>query len=466
MKKKTLVRSVLFAFLCCIMILGFQTNVKAEAGNYYIKVNKATNVITVYTKDDKPYTAFVCSAGYATPLGTFYTMNKYSWWILDGPSYGQYCTRITGSILFHSVWYYEQNKTTQSYVQYNKLGSLASHGCVRVTTAAAKWIYDNCPLQTKVIIFNGSSSDDPLGKPSAIKVNSGVRMGWDPTDPDPNNTYSTKNTMPRISVKSRNVTAQYNGTFTPVEMTAYDSAGNQLSNAWIRASGTVNTKQMGSYPVTYSVTDSFGRSASVTVTYTVGDAKKAEISGVKKEVTKEYKSELNLRSGITAKNSMGTVLTDKIVVKIRKPGTQEYKGVKASTLKLRHTGTYRIMYYLKNPTNKLVTQEYMKVIVKDTKKPVISSKDKFATIKLEAGTKSITYKKLLSGVTAKLASGKNMTSKISIKVTNPAGKVKTVSKDGSYTFSGPGTYRVSYYCSNPTKSLTTGKYLIAEKRES
>ena len=84
---------------------------------------------------------------------------------------------------------------------------------------------------------------------------------------------------------------------------------------------------MGSYPVTYSVTDSFGRSASVTVTYTVGDAKKAEISGVKKEVTKEYKSELNLRSGITAKNSMGTVLTDKIVVKIRKPGTQEYKGV-------------------------------------------------------------------------------------------------------------------------------------------
>ena len=128
MKKKTLVRSILLAFLCCMMILGFQTNVKAETGNYYIKVNKSTNVVTVYTKDDKPYTAFVCSAGYATPTGTFHTMNKYSWWVLDGPSYGQYCTRITGSILFHSVWYYEQNKTTQSYVQYNKLGSLASHG--------------------------------------------------------------------------------------------------------------------------------------------------------------------------------------------------------------------------------------------------------------------------------------------------------------------------------------------------
>lgn len=447
-----------------MMILCFRTDVKAETGNYYIKVNKATNVITVYTHDDKPYTAFVCSAGYATPVGTFYTMNKYTWWILDGPSYGQYCTRITGSILFHSVWYYEQNKTTQSYVQYNKLGSLASHGCVRVTTSAAKWIYDNCPLQTKVIIFNGTANDDPLGKPAAIKVNSSVRMGWDPTDPDPNNTYATKNSQPRISVKSTKATAQYNGKFTPVEMTAYDSAGNQLSKAWIRTSGTVNTKKMGSYPVTYSLTDSFGRDASVTVTYTVGDASKATISGVRKEITKEYKSSVNLRSGVTAKNSMGTVLTDKVVTKVRKPGTKEYKGVKAETFKLNHTGTYRIMYYLKNPTNKLVTEEYMNIVVKDTKKPVIQSKDKFAAIQLSAGTSSVNYKKLISGVTAKLVSGKNMTSKISIKVTDPDGKVKTVSQNGSYKLAGAGTYTVRYYCSNPEKSLKTGKYLVAEKK--
>uniref|UniRef100_N2B8J9 L,D-TPase catalytic domain-containing protein n=1 Tax=Eubacterium plexicaudatum ASF492 TaxID=1235802 RepID=N2B8J9_9FIRM len=464
MKKKTLLRSILFCFLCCMMILGFQTNVKAETGNYYLKVNKGTNVVTAYTHDDKPYTAFVCSAGYATPIGTFYTMNKYTWWTLDGPSYGQYCTRITGSILFHSVWYYQQNKTTQSYVQYNKLGSLASHGCVRVTTAAAKWIYDNCPLRTKVIIFNGNSGDDPLGKPASIKVSTSVSMGWDPTDPDPNNTYATKNTQPKIVVKSKSVKAQYNAKFTPVEMQAYDSAGNKLSNAWIHTSGSVNTKQMGSYPVTYSLTDSFGRTASVTVTYTVGDASKAVISGVRKEITKEYKSTVNLRSKITAKNSMGTVLTDKIVTKIRKPGEKEYKGVRAETLKLNHTGSYRIMYYLKNPTNKLVTQEYMKIIVKDTKKPVIKSTDNFAAIELKAGTTTVNYKKLISGVTAKLASGKSMTSKISIKVTDPDGNVKTVSKNASYKLAEPGTYTVKYYCSNPEKSLKTGKYLVCEKK--
>ena len=247
-------------------------------------------------------------------------------------------------------------------------------------------------------------------------------------------------------------------------MKAYDSAGNQLSQAWIHTSGTVNTKKMGSYPVTYSLTDSFGRNASVTVTYTVGDASKATISGVRKEITKEYKSTVNLRSKVTAKNSMGTVLTDKIVTKVRKPGTKEYKGVRAENLKLNHTGTYLIMYYLKNPTNKLVTEEYMKIIVKATKKPEIKSKDNFSAMKLEAGTASVNYKKLISGVTAKLVSGKNMTSRISIKVTDPDGKLKTVSKNGSYKFAGAGTYTVHYYCSNPEKSLKTGKYLVAEKK--
>ena len=36
LKKKTLLRGMLLAFLCSMMILGFQTNVKAETGNYYL----------------------------------------------------------------------------------------------------------------------------------------------------------------------------------------------------------------------------------------------------------------------------------------------------------------------------------------------------------------------------------------------------------------------------------------------
>lgn len=460
--KKVLICSIMFAFLCSIMIFWSQTDVKA-AGNYYLKINKTTNVVTVYTQNGQPYTAFVCSTGAATPLGTFYTPAKYRWHLLDGPSYGQYCTQITGNFLFHSVWYYQQNLTSQSYVQYNRLGSTASHGCVRLTVAAAKWIYDNCPLQTKVIIFNGSSADDPLGKPAFIHVSSPSGTGWDPTDPDPSNPYSTKNTQPSISVKSNRVKVQYKSKFTPVEMTIRDSAGNTLSSAWLRTSGSVNTSQMGSYPVTYSVTDSFGRNASATVVYEVGDVDKAVITGVKGTMVKEFGSYTKLRSGVKAKNSLGTVLTDQIVVKVRQPGKKAYKKTTSDTLMLDKTGTYVIMYYLKNPTNKLVTTKYRNVIVKDTKKPVFTSKDQFAPIELKAGTKTITYKKLRSGVTAALRSGKKMTSKISIKVTDQNGKIKTVKENGSYKLNGAGRYTVTYYCANTLKNLKTGTYMVAKK---
>lgn len=460
--KKTLMCSILAAFLCGIFILGFRTEAKA-AGNFYLKINKSTNVVTAYTLNGKPYTAFVCSTGTATPIGTFYTPAKHRWWLLDGPSYGQYCTQITGNFLFHSVWYYQQDSTTQSYVQYNLLGSTASHGCVRLTTAAAKWIYDNCPLGTKVIIFNGTSADDPLGKPAFIRVSSPSGMGWDPTDPNPANPYSTKNSTPSISVASKRVKVQYKSKFKPVEMTIRDSAGNTLSSAWLRASGSVNTNQMGSYPVTYSLTDSFGRDASVTVTYEVGDVSKATITGIKGTAVKEFGSYTKLRAGVKAKNAFGTVLTDQIIVKVCKPGSKTYKKTSAEQLTLNQTGTYKIMYYLKNPTNKLVTKEYRRVIVKDTKKPVFTSEDNFSAIRLKAGTKSITYKKLRSGVTAALRSGKKMTSKISIKVTDQNGSIKTVKQDGSYKLKGAGNYTVTYYCANTLKNLKTGTYMVAKK---
>ena len=157
-----------------------------EQKTYQIRVNKKKNTVTVYAKDGKngyiiPVKAFVCSTGAATPLGTYKTPQKLRWQELDGPSYGQWCTRITGHILFHSVWYYKPKNTTLSVAQYNKLGTQASHGCVRLTAGDAKWIYDNCKLGTTVKIYNSSKSG-PLGKPTAHKLKSWHT--WDPTDPN------------------------------------------------------------------------------------------------------------------------------------------------------------------------------------------------------------------------------------------------------------------------------------------
>lgn len=165
------------------------------ASKYYIEVNCTKNIVTVFSADKNgkytvPEKAFVCSVGKGTPYGTFSTTDRYVWRALFGGVYGQYATRITGSILFHSVPYYTANKNNLEYEEYNKLGQTASMGCIRLSVKDAKWIYDNCGYATKVKIYGGEGNL-PLTPEPPIKIdvtNKELR-GWDPTDPDENNPW-------------------------------------------------------------------------------------------------------------------------------------------------------------------------------------------------------------------------------------------------------------------------------------
>ena len=168
---------------------------KNSKEKYHIKVNYGANVVTVYKKDNSgkytvPVKAMVCSTGKATPTsGTYKMSNKYRWHQLNGGVYGQYCSRITGHILFHSVPYATNSPDTLKYTAYDKLGTKASAGCIRLTVADAYWIYSNCPSGTYVEFYS-SSDPGPLGKPSAQKISSNEKYrNWDPTDQLPNNPW-------------------------------------------------------------------------------------------------------------------------------------------------------------------------------------------------------------------------------------------------------------------------------------
>ncbi len=160
-----------------------------KQSSYYIKVNRQACTVTVYAKDGNngyiiPVKRFACSVGKAstpTPTGTYYTSDKYRWHTLMGPSYGQYCTRIVGGVLFHSVAGRNMTSYNLNARDYNMLGSPASHGCVRLCVRDAKWIYDNCKSGTMVTIYD-SANPGPLGKPATIKIPAG--QTWDPTDPN------------------------------------------------------------------------------------------------------------------------------------------------------------------------------------------------------------------------------------------------------------------------------------------
>ena len=163
---------------------------------YLLAVNRAASTVTVYTPDENgrytvPFMAMVCSGGEETPTGYWKTPQQHDWRLLSGNVYGQYATRIWDHYLFHSVPYYTRHKDDIEYDEFNKLGGLASLGCIRLAVVDVKWIYDNCPLGTPVVIYDIPDDPGPMGKPGTIYTDPAdeTLRGWDPTDPDPANPW-------------------------------------------------------------------------------------------------------------------------------------------------------------------------------------------------------------------------------------------------------------------------------------
>lgn len=179
-----------------------EKEVKENKNKYYVKVNNTANVVTIYTKDSEgnytvPVKTMICSIGTATPKSGKYKLNgtKHRWHTLFGHTpgtyvYGQYTTAIVGNILFHSVPYTTKgDPSTLEYLEYDKLGTKASAGCIRLTVQDAAWIYNNISTGTIVEFYN-DSNPGPLGKPSAQKISGNiVCRGWDPTDSDSRNPW-------------------------------------------------------------------------------------------------------------------------------------------------------------------------------------------------------------------------------------------------------------------------------------
>ena len=170
---------------------------KVQTGNatYYIKINRSACTVTIYSKDESgnytvPFKAMVCSTGRATPIGTHSLGGNARWLTFDEGTVGQYARRISGHVWFHSVMYYKKYPDTLLWGEYNKLGTVCSHGCVRLTVEDAQWIYENCEAGTIVEIYDDADNPGPLGKPEAQKLDGNdPRHNWDPTDTDPGNPW-------------------------------------------------------------------------------------------------------------------------------------------------------------------------------------------------------------------------------------------------------------------------------------
>ena len=236
---------------------------------YRIMVNRLANCVNIYMLDESnqytvPYKAMICSTGgEKTPMGTFKISSKYEFKTLFYMSYGQYCSRIYGSILFHSSGNNSLNKNDLNAADFNQLGEGVSHGCIRLTVEDAKWIFDNCPSGTEVVVYE-DENPGPLGKPEVIKVP--LDTVWDPTDPDENNPWHKE--QPRIEGVTDRVLYENDQVDYLTGIKAYDTCGNDITEEII-VEGKVDMDIPGDYVVTYTVTDLLGKTAEVSAIYTV-----------------------------------------------------------------------------------------------------------------------------------------------------------------------------------------------------
>lgn len=238
---------------------------------YQIMVNRSQNCVTVYTYDsDGKYTvpvrAMVCSCGIEnrTRLGFYNIYFRTVWNPLVNDSYGQYVSGFDGDYLFHSVPYNDISKSSLKTEEYNKLGTPASRGCVRMASSDCKWVYDNCPGNTAVVIYD-DDNPGPLGKPESIHITD-LECQWDPTDDNEDNPYNGK--TPQIT-GAEDVTLKVGESFDPAkDVAAFDTCGNDITE-YMEIIGNPVTTRAGTYKVTYSVTDVLNRSAKVDITVTV-----------------------------------------------------------------------------------------------------------------------------------------------------------------------------------------------------
>ena len=161
---------------------------------FRIEVNLSKNMVMIYAKDGNrgytiPVKAMICSVGmpgHRTITGTYYRLRRAgSWHVLRYNSVGQYCTRISGPYLFHSVVYTRYgDKYSLQKAEYKKLGKSASHGCIRLQVEDAKWIYDRA-YRCHVSLYNDKKAKYPLAKPKAKKIGkTAAKRYYDPTDPN------------------------------------------------------------------------------------------------------------------------------------------------------------------------------------------------------------------------------------------------------------------------------------------
>ena len=142
-----------------------------EPGIYQIIVDIRYQVTMIFSKDEEgnytvPVRYMLCSTGAShtpTPTGTFKINNyRVRFGQFSTGEFGQYWSQIYGPFYFHSILYTQRDTSSYYTNVWQRIGSQASHGCVRLPVPDAKWIWYNIAPGTECIIRWGDADDEEM----------------------------------------------------------------------------------------------------------------------------------------------------------------------------------------------------------------------------------------------------------------------------------------------------------------
>ncbi|MGF0031906.1 L,D-transpeptidase family protein [Bariatricus sp. SGI.154] len=137
-----------------VSAMAMRANLYTSSTSYLILVNRSTHKVGIFQGWRGNWNNIVTwdcadgAVGTPTVEGTFRVGSR-GYYFDSGASRCFWWTQFYGNYLFHSVLY-NKNGTLRD----GRVGMALSHGCVRLQIGNAKWIYDNIPSGTTVVVYH------------------------------------------------------------------------------------------------------------------------------------------------------------------------------------------------------------------------------------------------------------------------------------------------------------------------
>ncbi|MGN0370605.1 MAG: immunoglobulin-like domain-containing protein [Butyrivibrio sp.] len=238
----------------------------SQRGKYKICINTANFQITAYswnnetevfkdTPDRYMEAAFLMfePGSYEADSNVSY---KNTWIKNEDNSYYRYVTDLGNGFIFHSASYNTMNDKNSLVVSdYESIGGTSSSPGITLQISDAKWIYENCSLDSIVYVYNDETEEVSTDLIKVIDIPNGIT--WDPTDTSAGSPWCQSHVEKLTSQPEISVTEGTPDSVILSYAKAYDNNNLDVS-ANIYITGGYNLNKAGEYSITYNISDIYG----------------------------------------------------------------------------------------------------------------------------------------------------------------------------------------------------------------